>query len=205
MVSLRKAIIGVVVVVAVAACGSLPLLSHYLKGNLTFSQLPSQEKPDAVMVFTGSSDRLVEGYNFYLKGLSKKLMITGYDYPQLAKEPSVRKLLRKVQKGKVYIDLKARNTIENAQNGAQWALKNHVKSILLVTTEGHMPRAYFELRRLLPPDVKVYTNAVPGKIKYAGIDSERGRLLCRMYETATGTSFCYQTRSFVRSLHANLL
>ncbi len=64
MVSWRKVIVGVVVVVALAACASLPLVTHYLKGNLTFAKLPSEEKPDAVMVFTGSSDRLVEGYNF---------------------------------------------------------------------------------------------------------------------------------------------
>lgn len=181
-----------------------PIAYHYSQGNLTAAPLPPQAQTDAVMVFTGSSDRISKGYQFFLLGFAKKIMITGYDYPRYVQEPKARRLSdvskKNISKDRVYIDLEAKNTIENAKNGADWAIKNHVKSILLVTTEAHMPRAYFELRRLLPDNVKVYTNAVPGKLKYRGLDSEKGRLICRLYETATGTSFCYTARNALRSL-----
>lgn len=201
--SLRITILTLFIAVGLAAA---PPLYHYSKGNLSAADtaLPATAKTDAIMVFTGSADRIKKGYEFYSSGLAKKLMFTGYDYPKQIREAGVKKLLKKVDKDQVYIDLKAANTIENAENGAEWALKNHVKSILLVTTEGHMPRAYFELRRLLPPEVKVYTNAIPGKLKYPGVDSEKGRLLCRLYETATDTEFCYKTRDIIRDLEDHL-
>lgn len=198
MLLLRNAIFVVLLALAVMVA---PPLYHYKKGNLSAQPLPPTAKADAVMVFTGSAERIVEGSESYLEGKAKRLMITGKDYAKEAKEPKVRKLLRKVRKDKIYVDPSARNTIENARDGAAWALKNHVNSILLVTSEAHMPRAYFELRRLLPENIKIYTNTVPGgSQKYSKLDSEKGRLLCRMYETATDTSFCYKTRTLAREL-----
>ena len=183
---------------------SAPLVYHYAKGNLSAAPLPPKSHTDAVIVFTGSADRTVKGYQFYLMGWAKKLMITGDDYAHESKVPKVRRLSKRADKDDVTIDLKATNTIENAQNSADWALKTKVKSILLITTEGHMARAYFELRRLLPEDIKIFTQPVPGKVRHAGLDSEKGRLLCRLYETATGTSFCYQTRTMVQGIENQL-
>ncbi len=199
MIFWRRTIIALVLV---AGFVSAPLLGHYFEGHLTYSTLPPAEKTDAVMVFSGSSDRLAEGYKLYSKGLTEKLMITGNDYFVNAKEPQVKKLLRKLknQKDKIFIDLTAENTIENAMMGSDWALKNHVKSILLITTQSHMPRAFFELRRLLPDDVEIFTHEVPGEYEVAGLDSEQTRLLCRVYETAIDTNFCYQAREWIETL-----
>lgn len=198
MLFMRLTIIAFLVVVGLMA---LPPLYHLSQGNLPIDEtLPPEAKADAAMVFTGSTDRLAEGYETYLEGDAEKIMITGKDYPRDAKGAEARKLSKKVRKDAVYVDIGAKNTIENAQDGAEWAIKNHVKSILLITTEGHMPRAFFELRRLLPEDVKVYTNPVPGSLHYSGLDSETGRLLCRLYETTTDSSFCYKTRKIVQNL-----
>ncbi len=179
---------------------SAPLVYHYSQGNLSSTILPDKARTDAVMVFTGSADRTIRGYQFYLMGWAERLMITGDDYQNEIRVPKLRNLSKRANKNDVTIDLKATNTIENAENGAAWAIQNKVKSILLITTEGHMPRAYFELRRLLPDDIKIYTKPVPGEVHHAGMDSERGRLLCRLYETATGTSFCYETRELIQGL-----
>lgn len=197
MVKPRNLIMGIVLAVGLMVT---PPLYHFSKGNLLASPIPPKEKTDAVMVFTGSAERIIQGYNLYLKGKSDRVMISGYDYPEEASQPMIKKLARKIKKNKIFIDLKARNTIENAENGAEWAIKNHVKSILLVTAEGHMPRAYFELRRLLPESVKIYTQAVPGDVNSEGVDTESRRLICRLYETATGTSFCYKTRDLISHL-----
>lgn len=180
----------------------MPIAGHYIRGNLTYSALPPEEKTDAVMVFSGSPDRLAEGYKLYMQGLTKKLMITGNDYFINAKSPQVKKLVHKIknQKNKIFIDLTAENTIENAEMGADWAVRNNVKSILLVTTQAHMARSFFELRRLLPDDVEIYTHEVPGQYEVAGIDSEQTRLLCRMYETAVDGDFCYQARELIENL-----
>lgn len=190
-------------ILLISAClMAMPPLYHFSKGNLSSDEpLPPAQKADAVMVFTGSSDRLVEGYEAYLEGIARKIMVTGRDFPTDAQEPEVRQLSKKIRRKDIFVETAAENTIENAEEGAEWALRNHIKSIVLITTENHMPRAYFELRRLLPDSVKVYTDPVPGgSRKYSKVDSEKSRLFCRLYETATDTDFCYKTREIVRSL-----
>lgn len=176
-----------------------PPIGHFARGHFSYDDLPAEEKTDAIMVFSGTSERLAEGYDLYLQGLTKKLMITGNDYPILAKAPEVRKIVQKIrrQKDKVFIDLTAENTIENAESGAEWAIANNVKSILLVTSEGHMQRAFFELRRLLPDDIEIYTHTVPGAYNVAALDSEQAALLCRVYETAINADFCFQARDIL--------
>lgn len=196
MLSYKKAILVLMLVIGLAA---VPPIYHYAAGNLTFDELPEDEKTDAIMVFTGSSDRLVTGYSLYLKRMADKLMITGTDFKRDSKNASVKALARKANKKSIYVDLLARNTIENAENGAKWAIENKVKSILLITSEGHMPRAYFELRQRLPKNIVIYTEEVPGEVEYSGMDSEGARLYCRLYETALNKSFCYETRELARN------
>jgi len=194
-----RTIMGVVLAIAVLAT---PVLYHVSKGNLAWAApLPPKSHTDAVIVFTGDADRTVKGYQFYLMGWAKRLMITGNDYnEEYQEDPKLRNLSSRADKKDVTIDLNATNTIENAENSAEWVLENKIKTVLLITNKDHMPRAYFELRRQLPETVKIFTRPTAGEIDYAGLDSEKGRLLCRMYETATGTSFCYQTREIIKAL-----
>lgn len=201
MIMARNIVLGALLAFGLMA---MPVLYHYSKGNLTWAPLPPESHTDAVVVFTGNADRTAKGYQFYLMGWAKRLMITGDDYQEEVRVPKVKQLSRRADKHDVTIDLEATNTIENAENSAEWILKNGAKTVLLITNEGHMDRAYFELRRRLPENVKIYANATPGKIDYPGIDSEKGRLLCRVYETATGTSFCYKTRDLIKSISRHL-
>lgn len=201
MIKAKNIVLGVILALGLLA---MPVLYHYSKGNLTWAPLPDKSHTDAVIVFTGSPDRTARGYQFYLMGWAKRLMISGYDYKSELKEPKVRNLSKRADKDDVTIDLEAKNTIENAENSAEWALKNNVKSVLLITAEAHMPRAYFELRRQLPESIKIYAKPTKGEVRHSGLDTEKSRLLCRMYETATGTSFCYQTRSLIRTIARHL-
>ena len=183
---------------------ALPVLYHYSVGNLSWVPLPPKSHTDAVVVFTGDSDRIAKGYQFYLMGWAKRLMITGDDYPKQASIPKVKQLSKRADKHDVTIDLEATNTIENAENSAEWIKENGAKTVLLITNEYHMDRAYFELRRMVPDDVKIYANAVPSDFNKDGLDTEKSRLFCRMYETVTGTSFCYQTRDIIKSIARHL-
>jgi uncharacterized SAM-binding protein YcdF (DUF218 family) len=197
--SLKTIVLTMLLTGAAIFAVSAPLY-HFRAGNLLAPALPPETKADAVMVFTGASERLQKGYQAYLQGVGEKIMVTGRDFPKDARAPMVRALSKKIRRDDIYVDLDAKNTIENAKHAAEWAKKQDVDSIVLITSEGHMPRAYFELRRLLPDHVKVYTNPVPGTLNYSGVDSETGRLLCRMYETVTEASFCYKAREIARNM-----
>jgi uncharacterized SAM-binding protein YcdF (DUF218 family) len=62
----------------------------------------------------------------------------------------------------VDIDKEARNTIDNATETSQWVALHHYNSIIVVTSNYHMPRALAELGRVMP-DVTL--------IPYSVIDS----------------------------------
>ena len=50
----------------------------------------------------------------------------------------------------VDIDKEARNTIDNATETSQWVARNHYTSVIVVTSNYHMPRALAELGRVMP-------------------------------------------------------
>lgn len=179
---------------------AIPPAYHLVEGHFLMGGSASDVKTDAVMVFTGDPDRISEGYREYIEGAAEKIMVTGEDFTVQASEPDVRELSKQIRKDDIYVDLEATNTIENAEHGAEWAEWQDIESIALVTSEDHMPRAFFELRRLLPDNVMIYPKPIPGDLKYAGIDSEAGRLLCRVYETVTDKDFCYQAREIARRI-----
>lgn len=183
---------------------AIPPAYHLAHGNILLNSVSIEETKadavDAVVVFTGAAERISEGYREYLEGAAEKIMVTGDDFAEQASEPEVKELAKEIRRDDIYVDLEATNTIENAEHVAEWAEWQDIESLSLVTSEAHMPRAFFELRRILPEHIKIYPRPVEGDIKYAGIDSETGRLLCRMYETVSEMPFCYQARELARRI-----
>ena len=179
---------------------AIPPVYHLSKGNILLASPETDIKTDAVIVFSGAPERISEGYREYIDGTAEKIMVTGDDFAAQASEPDVRELSKQIRKDDIYVDLEATNTIENAEHVAKWAEWQKIESISLITSADHMPRAFFELRRLLPDHVAVYPKPIPGDLQYAGIDSEKGRLLCRLYETVADKDFCYQAREIARRI-----
>ncbi len=190
---------GTILTLAAAfGIAAAPPAYHYARGNLTFSRLPEGKPTDALMVFTGTSDRIVHGYDLYMNGYSGSMMISGYDYAQALEEPYIKAMAAKSEGGRIFIDDKAENTIQNARNGAKWIKEQGIKSVLLITSGNHMARSYFELRRLVPDSVKIYAEPLKNYQAPPSYDNERTRLACRVYETVSGIPFCYPARSAVR-------
>lgn len=175
---------------------ALPPAYHWLEGNLTPVPAAADQRTDAIVVFTGGNDRIEHGQTLFAQGMAKWLMISGMDkahphrmeaeYAQAFSTPSI------------HLDFEAKNTIQNARNASDWVKTMNVHSVRLVTSEDHMPRAYFELRRLLPTSVTLVADALPGNKREREMDSEINRLLCRTYETALDVTFCYGARKMLR-------
>lgn len=185
-----------IVSLSAAFGAAIPPLWHWAQGNLTPQAAAADQHTDAIVVFTGSDNRIEHGQSLHAQGLSKWLMISGMDkahperleaeYTQAFRIPSV------------HLDFEAINTIQNARNASDWIKAMDVHSVRLVTSEDHMARAYFELRRLLPSSVTLVADALPGEKRVRDVDSEANRLLCRTYETTTGFTFCYGARKLLR-------
>ncbi len=104
---------------------------------------------DAIVVLTGGTDRLKPAIELLKKGAGKKLLISGVNADtsklQLIGAYNISPELSECC---VDLDQIAVNTVGNAKQTAKWLRENRFKSVILVTSNYHMPRAEKELHRL---------------------------------------------------------
>jgi uncharacterized SAM-binding protein YcdF (DUF218 family) len=105
---------------------------------------------DGIAVLTGGVARIDQALKLLAKGKAKRVLITGV-YRSTTKE-QIQKL---ASEGDQYfaccvdIDKEARNTIDNATETSEWVALHGYGSIIVVTSNYHMPRALAELGRVL--------------------------------------------------------
>ncbi|MGI9388068.1 MAG: YdcF family protein [Methyloligellaceae bacterium] len=110
-----------------------------------------KEQADGIVVLTGAQSRIAEALTLLAAGKGQRLLITGV-YPA-----TKRKALKKIapKHGPLFeccidIDHIALNTIGNAKAVRDWATAKDFRSVIVVTSDYHMPRSLVELRRALP-------------------------------------------------------
>jgi uncharacterized SAM-binding protein YcdF (DUF218 family) len=119
--------------------------------NLQRSQPVPEGTADGIAVLTGGVARIDEAMKLLAQGKAKRLLITGVN-----RTTSTEELKELASEGDqlfaccVDIDKEARNTIDNATETSQWVALNRYHSIIVVTSNYHMPRALAELARVMP-------------------------------------------------------
>jgi uncharacterized SAM-binding protein YcdF (DUF218 family) len=112
---------------------------------------PEPRTADGIAVLTGGVARIDEAMKLLAQGKAKRLLITGVN-----RTTSTEELKQLASQGDqlfsccVDIDKEARNTIDNATETSQWVAQHHYTSIIVVTSNYHMPRALAELGRVMP-------------------------------------------------------
>ncbi|HEU4475224.1 MAG TPA: YdcF family protein [Methyloceanibacter sp.] len=113
-------------------------------------QTPVQNA-DGIAVLTGGSARIDQAMKLLAEGKAKRVLITGVNRTTTTEE-----LKQLASHGDEYftccvdIDKEARNTIDNATETSQWVALHRYGSIIVVTSNYHMPRALAELARVMP-------------------------------------------------------
>ncbi|MFZ2019971.1 MAG: YdcF family protein [Methyloceanibacter sp.] len=111
---------------------------------------------DGIAVLTGGADRIDQAMKLLAQGKAKRVLITGV-YRATTKE----ELKQLASQGDQYfaccvdIDKEARNTIDNATETSEWVAQQHFHSVIVVTSNYHMPRALAELGRAMPDVVLI--------------------------------------------------
>ncbi len=106
---------------------------------------------DGIAVLTGGVARIDQAMKLLAAGKAKRVLITGVN-----RTTTVDELKELASQGGQYftccvdIDKEARNTIDNATETSQWVALHHYGSIIVVTSNYHMPRALAELARAMP-------------------------------------------------------
>ncbi len=120
---------------------------------------PTPAKVDAIVVLTGGSARVASGLQLLADGAAERLFISGAGEDVtladlLAQSPEI----IVPNPGNVLLG-HARDTQENAAESAAWVESNGVKTVRLVTSYYHMPRAML-LMEDAAPDVTFYPSPV---------------------------------------------
>jgi uncharacterized SAM-binding protein YcdF (DUF218 family) len=144
-------------VFVVAAVGFVGFISQ-LRGAET---RPSRTA-DGIVVLTGGSSRVSDAMELLADGYGKRLLISGVHPTSPASDIS-----RSVTDNQllmnccVDLDRSAVNTRSNAAETRRWARERGFKSLIVVTSNYHMPRAIVELTHAMP-DVTLIPFAVVG-------------------------------------------
>lgn len=146
-----------------------------------------EERTDGIVVLTGGAGRLERGIDLVERGRAQRLLISG-----------VNRTVRPVELAAEYdtdeslfeccIDL-GRESVDTRSNGtetARWVRQRKFRSIRLVTTDWHMPRARFELARALDENVAVLPDAVDSDPSFGVLFAEYNKYLLRRAAVLVG-------------------
>src|SRR5437763_6085732 len=155
---LRATIVAAFAVVFVGAgIGFVAFLSQ-----LRATETVPSGKADGIVVFTGGSSRVSDAMELLAAGYGKRLLISGV-HPTNAASDISRSLPDNQQLLGCCVDLdhSAVNTRSNAAETRRWAKERGFKSLIVVTSNYHMPRAIVELSHAMP-DVELIPFSVIG-------------------------------------------
>src|SRR6476469_946961 len=149
---LAAAVVAVLAIVFVgAAIGFVGFLSQ-LRG----AEIRPDRKADGIVVLTGGSSRVSDAMELLAGGYGKRLLISGVHPTNAASDisrslPDNQSLLRCC----VDLDRSAVNTRSTAAEARRWVRERGFKSLIVFTSNYHMPRAIVELSHAMPDIVLI--------------------------------------------------
>jgi uncharacterized SAM-binding protein YcdF (DUF218 family) len=163
-------VVGAVVPVIAALATSIALV--FVGGFLWFLHaVPSEEvalrrNADGIVVLTGGASRIADAVELLSTGHGKRLLITGVHRATSSKEIA-RVLPRHDRLLECCVDLdhSAVNTVGNAAETRRWAKDLRFESLIVVTSNYHMPRTMAELGRQLPDVALIPFPVVSDKLR----------------------------------------
>jgi uncharacterized SAM-binding protein YcdF (DUF218 family) len=141
---------------AIAAAATSTILLFFL-GFFAFVRSLDRVEPmivaqgDAIVALTGGPDRIADALDLLAQGRGRRLLISG-----VSSQVSMNKIGKSAPGLENWlnccVDLGryAQNTVGNAEETLLWSNAHGYKTIVVVTSSYHMPRALLELQRHMP-------------------------------------------------------
>jgi uncharacterized SAM-binding protein YcdF (DUF218 family) len=144
--ALRALLLLAGIVVATVGGGFL-----WFVNTLPVAETPPARNADGIVVLTGAALRISDALALLSEGHGRRLLITGVNPSTRSREiASLMPEHRRWFDCCVDLDHSATNTIGNAIETRRWAMARGFKSLIVVTSNFHMPRAMAELAHQLP-------------------------------------------------------
>lgn len=137
---------------------------------------PAGLQADAIFVLSGGDNRIPAGYRAWKEGMGKELYILGARFGTRIERilPGSQELSSDALR-RLHVEGWSENTLENAFAAKGVVAERNFRQVIMVTSDYHMPRAYFVLRALLPGEVGITAysvrsdwsdrNALPGTLR----------------------------------------
>ena len=130
---------------------------------------PSPLAADGIVALTGqnSNQRIGAAVDLLAANKGKRVLVSGVN--RQASRDDIRnasKAVRRLYDCCVDLGFTAANTVGNARETAEWAQAMRYNSLIIVTSDYHIPRAMLELRAVLPHmELQPYAVATPSLVR----------------------------------------
>jgi len=134
-------------------------------------QIPNEEvqldrKADGIVVLTGAAARIPDAIELLAAERGKRLLISGvYRNTRSTEIARLTPLYSKYFSCCIDLDRSALNTFGNAIQTRRWAREHNFNSLIVVTSNWHMPRAMNELAHQLPDVTLIPYPVISEKVK----------------------------------------
>ncbi|GLR89313.1 YdcF family protein [Bradyrhizobium iriomotense] len=144
---LRAAVVSTLAFVFVGAAAGFVAFLSQMRG----AELAPDHKADGIVVLTGGSSRVSDAMELLAAGYGRRLLISGV-HPTSTVSDISRTLPENQSYMRCCVDLGryAVSTRGNAAETRRWAHERGFKSLIVVTSNYHMPRALVEFSHAMP-------------------------------------------------------
>src|SRR6478609_2370287 len=138
---------------AVGATAAIILAGGFVwfVSQIAGEEITLESKADGIVALTGAAARIPDAIELLATERGKRLLITGVHRDTSAREIArLTPLYSKYFNCCIDLDRSALNTFGNALETRRWARAHNFNSLIVVTSNWHMPRAMAELEHQLP-------------------------------------------------------
>jgi uncharacterized SAM-binding protein YcdF (DUF218 family) len=152
----------------IGVVGSLLLAAGFIwfASIIPGEDVSKDRKADGIVVLTGAASRIPDAIELLAAERGKRLLITGVHRATSAREIArLTPLYSKFFTCCIDLDRSALNTFGNALETKRWAREHNFNSLIVVTSNWHMPRAMAELAHQLPDATLIAFPVISEKVK----------------------------------------
>ena len=146
--------------------------------NIAGEEVTLDTRADGIVALTGAAARIPDAIELLATDRGKRLLITGVHRATSAKEIArLTPLYSRYFTCCIDLDRSALNTFGNALETKRWARAHNFNSLIVVTSNWHMPRAMAELAHQLPDVTLIAYPVISEKVKtepwWSSLDTAR--------------------------------
>jgi uncharacterized SAM-binding protein YcdF (DUF218 family) len=155
-----------IVVATFAVVAAFVLGFLWFVGSVPTEEVSIDRPADGIVVLTGGASRIADAMELLAAGRGKRLLISGV-HPTTSSSEIARLTPAYGRWMRCCVDLghEAINTTGNAIETEQWVTERGFHSVIVVTSNYHMPRTMAELRRRMPDVALVPFPVVTDKMR----------------------------------------